>query len=94
MKTFCDEFLAGPTLADDEQRAIERRGAARTLNRVKEGQALADELFCSLHAPTVGGKSHHLARIFTDISASKNRIPLNFNIFDNVARILYDLKQV
>ncbi len=45
-----DQFLAGPALSDHQHRAIERRGAARTLDRVEEGEARADELVASLHA--------------------------------------------
>ena len=46
-----DQLLAGAALADDEHRAVERRGAARALDRVEERQALADELIRPLHTP-------------------------------------------
>jgi hypothetical protein len=66
VQTFGNKFLARAALADHQHRAIERRGAARPLDGVEKGQALADELIRPLHqfGPTVGGKSHHLARIF------------------------------
>ena len=34
-----DQFLARAALADDQHRAVERRGAARPLDRVEKGQA-------------------------------------------------------
>ena len=49
VKTLGDQFLARPPLADDEHGPIERRGTARPLDRVEEGEALADELFSALH---------------------------------------------
>ncbi len=89
VKTFGDQFLACSSLTNDEKGAIERRGPAGALNRVKKSQALADELFCPLHAPTVGGKSHHLARIFTRDRRSKMEISLTPAIFDKMAQLLY-----
>ena len=65
VKSLGDQFLAGATLADDENRAIEWGGAAGPLNRIEEGEALPDELIAPLHGLICGGKSHHLARIFT-----------------------------
>src|SRR5206468_7172313 len=90
VKTFGDQFLAGAALPDDEHRPVQRRGAARPLDRVEKCQALADELFRSLHlAPTVGGKSHHLARFFTPPSTAKTLKFRNFAVFTNMARLLY-----
>ena len=71
-----DQLLAGAALADDQHRAVERRGTARPLDRVEEGEALPDELICapcfSIRIwPTVGGKSHQLARIFTRFRDAK-----------------------
>ena len=70
MEAFGDEFLAGAAFSDDENRPVERRSTAGALDRVEERQALANELVCALHrlpaefCPTLGGKSHDLARIF------------------------------
>ncbi len=84
VKTLCDQFLASTPLADDENGTIERSGTARPLDGVEKGEALPDELFSALHVPcrskirpTVGGKSHHLARIFALIFRSKNALFAN-----------------
>ncbi len=45
-----DQLLAGPALADDEHRTVERRRAAGPLERVEKGPRLADYLGCALHA--------------------------------------------
>ena len=89
VQTFGDQLLARPPLANDEHRAVERRGAARPLDRVEKGKALADELVCPLHAPTVGGESHHLASIFTPISLENQMISEMSGISENMARDLY-----
>ena len=89
VKAFGDEFLARPPFADDKHGAIERRGAACALHRIEKGEALANELFGSLHAPTVGGKSHHLARIFPGFSPGKLRILLKNVLSSILARLLY-----
>ena len=52
VKTLGDQFLAGSALADDEHRPIERCRSARALDCVEKRQALADELFRSLHVLT------------------------------------------
>ena len=44
MQSLGDQFLAGAALADDEHRPVERRGAARALDRIEEWKALPDEL--------------------------------------------------
>ena len=44
VQTLGDQLLAGAALADHEHRSVERRGAARALDRVEEREALADEL--------------------------------------------------
>jgi hypothetical protein len=64
VQTLGDQFLAGTAFADHQHRPVERRGAARSLNRVEKGIALPNELIGPFHVPTVGGKSHQLARIF------------------------------
>ena len=79
VKPLSDQFLAGAAVADDEHRAVKRRGTAGSLDRIEEGQALPDKLIRSLHGlnskirPTVGGKSHHLASIF-DMRRVGNRV--------------------
>ena len=45
-----DQFLAGSALVDYQSRAIERRGTARPLDRIEEGEALADDLIGSFHS--------------------------------------------
>ena len=64
MKALGDQFLAGAALTDHKDRTIERRGAARALDRVEERQALTDELICPLHVPTVGVEPHHFGKMF------------------------------
>ena len=59
-----DQFLARATIADHQHRPVERRCPARALDCVEKGQALPDELIDPFHAPTVGAKSHALARYF------------------------------
>ena len=49
VKPLGDQLLAGPALADDQHGPVERRGAARALDRVEERQALTDELIRPLH---------------------------------------------
>ena len=49
MKTFGNQLLARPALADDEHGPVERRRAAASLDRVEEGEALPDELIRPLH---------------------------------------------
>jgi hypothetical protein len=100
VKPLRDQLLARAALADDEHGPVERRRSARALDRVEECEALPDELFGPLHTsfaeiwPTVGGKSHHLARIFGLLTARKIVNSLNFAVSGNVARILYGLGQV
>src|SRR3954447_3827039 len=90
VQTFGDQFLAGPALADDEHRPVQRRCPACALDCVEKREALADELFRSLHlAPTVGGKSHLLARFFAPLSTSKTVKFRNFTVFAGLARLLY-----
>jgi hypothetical protein len=61
---------------------------------------LANELIRPLHHlpikiwPTVGGKSHHLARIFTPIAPSELHFSLFFALCANMARLLYGIGQV
>ena len=52
VKALGDQLLAGAALADDQHRPVERRGAARALDRVEERQALPDELIRPLHNPS------------------------------------------
>jgi hypothetical protein len=49
MQALGDQLLARSSLADDEDWAIERSGAARPLDGVEEGKALSDELLGPLH---------------------------------------------
>jgi hypothetical protein len=49
VKPLRDQLLAGSALADDEHRPVERRRTARALDRVEEGQALANELLAPFH---------------------------------------------
>ncbi len=44
-----DQLLAGAPLADDQHRAVERRGAAGPLHGIEEGGGLADEMSVALH---------------------------------------------
>ena len=64
-----NQLLASTAFADDQNRAVERCGTARPLDRVEKGEALADELIGPLHPPTCGGKSHQVARCFAYFSA-------------------------
>jgi hypothetical protein len=50
MQALGDQLLARSSLADDEDWAIERSGAARPLDGVEKGEALTDELIGPLHA--------------------------------------------
>jgi hypothetical protein len=90
-----DQLLTGAPLADDEHRAVEGRGTARPLDCVEEREALADELFRPLQGlsrskiwPTVGGKSHHLARIFGSFPPVKSRKSRKMRVSGNVAQLL------
>jgi hypothetical protein len=95
MKSFGDQLLARAPLTDHEYGTVQRRGTARALDRVEESQALADKLVCPLHYwPTVGGKSHHLARIFTPLSGAKLQFLQLCALFPILARTLYVWKQV
>ena len=100
VETFGDEFLAGTPLADDENGPVERSGAARPLYGVEEGKTLADELFGTFHGsqskirPTVGGKSHHLARIFTDFGREKSMNLRKMAVSGYLAWLLLYWKQV
>ncbi len=49
-----DQLLAGAALADHQHRPVERRGAARPLDRVEEGGGLADQLGVAFHPQTLG----------------------------------------
>ena len=53
------EDLARAALADHQHRPIERRRAARDLDRVEEGARLTDELRCAFHA-----NSQHVSPTF------------------------------
>ena len=99
METFGNQLLAGSTLADDQHGPVERRGTARALNGVEEREALADELVCAFHDPaeiwlSVGGKSHHLARIFALLSTGNECFSSKSAVFQNMARSLYSNGQV
>jgi hypothetical protein len=64
METLGDELFARAALADHQHRPIGCCGTARPLDRIEHGIALADKGFGALHALTVGGKYHQLARYF------------------------------
>ena len=68
-----DQLLAGAALADHQDRPVERRGAARPLDRVEEGQALPDELIGPLHATDCWWQIPLLARYFDRISGENWR---------------------
>ena len=78
VQPFGNQFLARPAFADHKNRTIERRGTARPFDRIEKGKALPYELICPLHAPTVGAKSHGLARCFMRINAA---FPPDFTVF-------------
>ena len=100
VKALGDQLLAGAALADDEHRPVERRGAARPLDRVEKGQALADELVCPLHAPIKSGRL--LVANPTIWQGFSARLPArkstNFREIQafprNLARLLYSIWQV
>jgi hypothetical protein len=99
MQALGNQLLAGPALADHQHWAVERSGTARPLDSVEKSEALADELFCAFHArskirPTVGGKSHQLARIFTLLDSEKWANSLNLDDSGILARLLYSKGQV
>jgi hypothetical protein len=95
MEAFGDQLLASAALPNDEHRPVERRGTTRPLDRVEEREALPNELFCSLHKlPTVGGKSHHLARNFRAFPLSKMADSLSSGLSAKLARLLYGNGQV
>ena len=89
VEAFGDQLLARAALADHKDGPVERRGAACPLDGVEEGVALSDELFGPFHVPTVGGESHHLARIFGLVSLAKLRFFSLFAISGKMARLLY-----
>jgi hypothetical protein len=94
VETLGDELLPGTTFADHQHGPIERRGTARPLDRVEERKALSDELFCPLHSPTVGGKSHHLARNFKLFLLAKSDFSEKFAVLAILARDLNRDRQV
>jgi hypothetical protein len=94
VKTFGDQLLTRPALADDEHRSVKRRSAARALDRIEKRKALANELLTPLHAPTVGGKSHHLARNFALSARAKTTKSLKSGFSSSLAQLLYGLSQV
>ena len=94
MKTLGDQFFPRSALTNHEHGTVERRGAARALHGVKERKALPDELIRPLHLPTVGGNSHHLARIFARFSAKNKLFSRNSALSFDMARLLYGFGQV
>ena len=54
MEALGDQLLAGAALADHQHRPVERRGAARPLDRVEEGGGLADQLGVAFHHQRLG----------------------------------------
>ena len=84
-----DQLLAGAALADHQHRPVERRGAARPLDRVEKGQALPDELIrpapcadCWWQIPSFGKDFH------ADFAAKNQRILQNSGVSANLARLL------
>src|SRR4051794_26984567 len=68
-----DQLLAGAALTDDEHRPVERRGAARPLDRIEKGGGLADQLGVAIHCQELGhfptawqGKSRPPKRLESD----------------------------
>ena len=94
METLGDQFLAGTPFANNDHGPVERRRTARALHSVEEGQALPDELVRTFHTPTVGDKSHHLARNLRLIFLEKLRISRKLDISRNMARMLLSQEQV
>jgi hypothetical protein len=94
VEPFGNELLAGAALADHKHWPIERRSAAGSLNRVEKREALPDKLFGPFHGPTVGGESHHLARIFGCRGIAELLIPYFSVISAYLARLLYGRRQV
>jgi hypothetical protein len=80
-----DELLAGPALANDQHRPVERGGTAGALDCVENGVALADESFSTFHVsqiwPTVGAKCHELARYFARLNGGFERFFEKSGIF-------------
>ena len=64
MQPLGNQLLAGAALADYQHRAVERRGAARPLDRVEKGQALTDELIGPFHAANMWWQIPPSGKIF------------------------------
>ena len=100
VKTFGDQLLARAPLADHQHRPVQGRGAARPLDRVEEAKlwpmnwSVRSMLSQSENCPTVGGKSHQLARIFTLFLAANQQILRNSALYEEMARPLYGIWQV
>ena len=100
VETLGDQLLAGAALADHQHRPVERRGAARALDRVEEGQALADELVCPLQ-PSIKNLTDCWWQIppfgkdFRAVRSSKiDGFPKVWPFPRNLARLLYGKRQV
>ena len=63
MEPFGDQFLAGPTLTDDQYRTVQFGGPRGALNRVEKRTGLSDKLVVALHA--------QIMAYFTNISQQK-----------------------
>ena len=57
MKTFCDQLLTRPALANHQNRTAHRRRSGSALDRIEKGAGLADKLVVTLHFPTYSEKS-------------------------------------
>jgi len=64
VKPLGDQFLAGPTLADDQHRTPHRSRATGALHRIEESGGLADELNISLHSQILANFPIHWQFIF------------------------------
>src|SRR6476469_7901120 len=89
-----DQLLSGAAFADHEDWAIERGRPARSLDRVEKGKALPNETFRPLHTPTIGDKSHDLARFFAAFSPLKTKQFRKSDRSSKMARILNSKEQV
>ena len=101
MEALGNQFLAGAALTDDEHGPIERSRAACAFDSIEERKALADELFAPLHPafdqktrPTVGGKSHQLARNFPRHPVRNSTKRLKLAVRRQLAQLLNNLWQV
>ena len=89
------ELLNGSRTEDAFSRfdQLERRGTARSLDRVEKSKALTDKLISPFHPPTCGGKSHQVARCFAGFSADFCHFSRKFQRTIFLARTLQEYRQ-